>query len=483
MFSLFSMEFPKRLAVSLVTIFVSVLIGLSVIISLPLPGFTQEDGDDETQVQEQTTEPYISEINDLKTPASPAFTLLDIESASVETIKRPEALAISVASLFQDGALPKDFAIEFAPYPMFKDWIEKYLPLDDYFHPKFRSLYRNLSISIATSPLTEYDQTEETETEIGTRIAIGFRTQLLYGKEPDVVKEAERKLPTLTKEAKSTQECLASLEKLKETYDMVKVLQEVFSSEEKGVRKVVELVEKEIKEIEGDLEDTFNELEKIDLESEPLKEAEEKFFEDTEELFKDTKRTLKDQEVRLEEIQDGIEVLQQIILHHLQVEEEELEKKDKQPAGLRLELATGVVADIPDDDFNKIEFSRFGIWTTGAYRLQEIPVDAVLVLRYIRDSDGGEAENIFDFGCSIKCMLDPMVLSTEAVFRLIRSPSYKESTKRITGTFQYRLTNDLYITLTLGNNYDRNGAEGDLISQLGLSYEIGPDPKIDLNSK
>jgi len=472
MFPFLNTKNPSRFSTFLVSILAIAFAVLISITILPLAGIAQEGDEGEKTTAEQKP-PYAFDINDLKTPASPAFALLDIESASVETIKKPDALALSIASLFQDGALPKDFAVEFAPYPMFKDWVESNMPVDKYFHPKLRTLFENLSISIATSPLTEYDQIEEKDVEIGTRIAVGLRTHLLYGKETDVMNEGEMKIPALA-EAKMDFEGY-SLEEMKKKLEMVEVLSKLSIEGEKTEFDYFEGISGEIKKIEADADDTLERLSEKVPEISPFIDEKIKAYEETNKMKEDSKTVLEDYQLLLEKL-ELLEQKEQLISNQLQDEERVFEKGDKQPAGFRLELATGAVANIPDDDWNRIKFARFGLWLTGAYRLQEIPFDAVIMGRYIRDETNSNPENIFDIGFSLKLEIDRLGLSGESVTRYVRSPLVNENLHCTTFNFQYRLTDDVYATITLGKNYDRNGDGSDLISQLGLSYEIGPNP-------
>ncbi len=56
-------------------------------------------------------------FNSLRTPTSPAFTVLGVEPNSVERPNTPSSLALSLQNLSSDfKSLAKDFAVEVSPY-------------------------------------------------------------------------------------------------------------------------------------------------------------------------------------------------------------------------------------------------------------------------------------------------------------------------------------------------------------------------------
>src|SRR5262245_60975663 len=115
--------------------------------------------------------PQPPELGALRTPASPAFTLLGIEPSAVERPQTPADAAVTVLNNFRNG-LPKNFAFEASPY-----WLQSQPDLTwraDNRRTPAQSLARTTSLSIATS---------ETGTDDApvTSLAVGFRTLLLSG--------------------------------------------------------------------------------------------------------------------------------------------------------------------------------------------------------------------------------------------------------------------------------------------------------------
>ena len=133
-------------------------------------------------------------FNSLRTPTSPAFTVLGVEPNSVERPTTPSSLAFSILNLSSDfKSLAKDFALEVSPY-----WLMGAPTLtwrEDAKRSLFESIARTFTISVATA-------------EVGgtlfpaTGLSAGIRTSLVSG---TLSSEAKKNLElmeiTLTKEA------------------------------------------------------------------------------------------------------------------------------------------------------------------------------------------------------------------------------------------------------------------------------------------
>ncbi len=114
-------------------------------------------------------------IDDLRPPTAPAFVLLGAAPTQIERPTSPRSLAVSLASAVAsrgDNVLPKDYALEVAPY-----WLVSHptLTFDGYYRPSLlQSLLQSLAVSLATAPLPD--------TLLGgTAVAIGVRTLLVPG--------------------------------------------------------------------------------------------------------------------------------------------------------------------------------------------------------------------------------------------------------------------------------------------------------------
>jgi len=117
----------------------------------------------------QTETPTLSS---LRTPPSPAFTVLGIEPSAVERPTTPSDAALSLINKFRQSTVPKDYAFEASPY-----WLVGRPNLawrDDARRNVAQSIARTLSLSVATA------ETGTTASPV-TSLGFGVRTLLASG--------------------------------------------------------------------------------------------------------------------------------------------------------------------------------------------------------------------------------------------------------------------------------------------------------------
>jgi hypothetical protein len=129
--------------------------------------------------------PISADINDLRAPTAPAFTLLGVAPTSIDRPTTPQMLATSVLSaLSQGNGLPKNYALEFAPY-WFKDHPQ--LSFRDYYGATpFKMMLQNSAFSVVTQYRTEDEESGIAE---GVALGVGFRTGFSYGDRSLIVEE------------------------------------------------------------------------------------------------------------------------------------------------------------------------------------------------------------------------------------------------------------------------------------------------------
>ena len=115
----------------------------------------------------------VPQLGALRTPPSPAFTLLGIEPSAVERPATPSDVALTFVNKVQDGIVPRNFAFEASPY-----WLRSRPALTwrgDISRSVASSLARTTSVSVATA-----------ETGAGaapvSSLAVAFRTFLFSGR-------------------------------------------------------------------------------------------------------------------------------------------------------------------------------------------------------------------------------------------------------------------------------------------------------------
>jgi hypothetical protein len=321
-------------------------------------------------------------LDDLRTPASPAFVLLGIEPSSVERPGTPKAFAVNLASAFEQGnSLPEDYAIEIAPY-----WLTSHpkLTFDEYYNAGIgRSFLQTLSFSLATSGAANEGD------EAGTRTGIGLRALPLAGKPNSNLAELRSQLA----------------------------------------------------EVQDKIFDTDDEAEEEQIQKEMKKIA-------------------------------------------LQIQE-----ADRRRVGLLVELAGAITADFPEDNFDKVELDRIGLWITPNYRWlksskengaesQDL-FDLIFVIRLIHDQGNDkDSESLSDIGGRIRWQHGDFSLSAEAVQRFIAGTE-TETTYRLSANLEYRLSNNIYLNASFGKDYDQGDEGGsNLISSLSLDFGFGKTPVI-----
>lgn len=120
-------------------------------------------------------------IEDLQVPNSPAFTLMGISPTSINTPTSPESLAVSLlqSTSNSDSAIPRDIAIEFAPY-WWKSRPDR--SFSEYYGRGIKEVVAStFSVSFATS---EFDTEMGGVSVDGTRMGAGLRFNLHSGR-PD----------------------------------------------------------------------------------------------------------------------------------------------------------------------------------------------------------------------------------------------------------------------------------------------------------
>src|SRR5688572_25436434 len=110
-------------------------------------------------------------IDDLKAPPSPAFVLLGTAPTKVERPQAVRPLVLSAISAVGNDGLPRNYAVEFAPYWL----VTPEISFDQYYRPGLRALSQHLSVSVATIPLPA-------SLGPGTALGMGARTLPVPGR-------------------------------------------------------------------------------------------------------------------------------------------------------------------------------------------------------------------------------------------------------------------------------------------------------------
>lgn len=141
-------------------------------------------------------------LDELRVPISPAFTLLGVTPTEIERPSTARAFAVGLLSASEraNGELPANLAIELAPYW----WTDKpKLTFDEYYRANpGQRMAQSFAISLASSELSTYRQDENAK---GTALALGARTMILGGKKNP---ELQRAVDALVRQLDDLDACV-----------------------------------------------------------------------------------------------------------------------------------------------------------------------------------------------------------------------------------------------------------------------------------
>jgi hypothetical protein len=121
----------------------------------------------------------VSDFDKLRTPDSPAFVVLGVSPTEIQRPTTPGTLVATLGGAMSDSSLtvPKDFALEIAPYWLFS---HPDVPLQDYRSNHLMRPIRTLSLSVGTTQAarSESDTTGMMISHTDSHIGVGLRTTL-----------------------------------------------------------------------------------------------------------------------------------------------------------------------------------------------------------------------------------------------------------------------------------------------------------------
>jgi hypothetical protein len=119
------------------------------------------------------------DLDELRVPASPAFTILGVSPTAVERPTSSRAFAFSALSATEraGGSIPSNLAMEFTPYW----WYDRPdLTLERFYNASFaQRVAQSFAVSIGSSELATYRNDDSLD---GTALAVGARVNLFGGK-------------------------------------------------------------------------------------------------------------------------------------------------------------------------------------------------------------------------------------------------------------------------------------------------------------
>lgn len=166
---------------------------------------------------------------------------------------------------------------------------------------------------------------------------------------------------------------------------------------------------------------------------------------------------------------------------------EQLQANDER-VGPRLQLAAATAAFYPGNDFRAGKIGSVGLWGTLGYRLESPGVDLLALGRYLRSEEGAQ-QDVWDVGGRAVMLANRYSASLEWVARSASEAggtgpagqAALDSGNRVVGMFEYRATDDLFVSFSFGQDYPREGDDRQpLVAILGGQFNFGSKPLVTL---
>jgi hypothetical protein len=387
-------------------------------------------------------------IENLKTPDSPGFQILDVSPSSIEKPLNPKALGATLLSLANDkNAIPKNFALEFSLYWYFKDRnasVHKYLNIEDEKGRanNFSGILNKLSVSIAS---VYSDTTSGSLLAKTNYLSFGLRTNLFTYRsrdQNDKIKAAlvgfSNKFVKLIPKKVST-DSLESLLRVKKT-DIINLKKAIAEEQDETKKNLF------ISSLESNIKDSV----KLEL------------------LISAIEKQANDVILDVVKKEDSINYY--------------LKELDQLPL-IQVDGAFAYSEAFADNTTAKRRFNRSGVWINASFNLFSIDkeklndnLSAIFLGKYISDNILTDEvtglfkrQNAFDFGIKVDYTVKDFSLSFEHINRKYND-SALESTNRNVFMMQYKISDGLYLSGSYGKNF---GEVNNLFSLFGINYGFG----------
>ena len=197
---------------------------------------------------------------------------------------------------------------------------------------------------------------------------------------------------------------------------------------------------------------------------------------------------------RLTQLADSLRAVQVRILHaDTELEEDSLaaeaktiaraiQAEDGRSVGWIVEAAAAETGLFAEDDTRNSRPSRWGVWLTPSYRVEEPAIQILAVARWLRERDlGGDGYlDRCDLGGRLLWSSSDLLLSVESVHRSGKGAgSSSRRTDRTAAVVEYRVSDRMYLTGTFGTDFQSaEHGRRPLVSILGFNWGFGDAPTL-----
>jgi hypothetical protein len=359
-------------------------------------------------------------LNLLSAPLSPVYLLFGIEPAAVERPGNMTDIAISILNNTDNlSNMPKDMAIEFAPY-----WIlaGSHITYKDFASDCAGSnLLQTTTVSIAATSRSE----TLTDTQ-STSLGFGLRFSILQGK---IDQEFGGYADSLTKVYRYMDALLDDFDSVSNSrYDsdgvMINLNKRIKSAREASNYSLVD-----------SLDDTLNQ----------------RMAEIKGELDNDRNNRMPVEIRRIREIIPAIMIRR---------------------VGWKLDFAAAVVVDFPGRQVSNGKLSRWGMWFTGGYDAGQL--SALAVIRYIANTNNSDVTGFDLGGRLIYDNHQKFAISAEGIYRKLRHNFGDSDRWRLAMVTDYAVAKNMIVSFTFGRDFEGNRS-GNLLSMVNLILGFGSD--------
>jgi hypothetical protein len=374
----------------------------------------------------------------LQAPNSPAFNLLGISPSSIDKPTNLTSFAFSLQNATSNfSQLPSDFAMEFAPFLIFK---EKSKTVEDLQSIKFSEVFQQ-TFMLSIGMTNELDNAEEPKL---TKLGTGFKFSIIR---PKFDKQTHDDLDAIYKyQDKLNEERKAKVDNdpnHKYLNSKLDKLKEELLKEGTPQKRKIEIME---------------EMESLNK----LIEARE-----TELAPDDSDETV------------------------VKISEKAKQFKINRASTFFLDLAGGVVTDFTEQTFNRSELTKGGLWLTGGFENYN-SFSLLSVARYFYQPDKLLADDTgtistddlssFDAGLRLiykEPKKQKLSLSLEGIFRSVLNNDIVEPSWRTVVTTSYDVGNNQMLTFSFGKDFDNTYIkDNNLIAALNFIIGLGGDKNV-----
>ncbi|MCX6142370.1 MAG: hypothetical protein NTZ35_04045 [Ignavibacteriales bacterium] len=175
-----------------------------------------------------------------------------------------------------------------------------------------------------------------------------------------------------------------------------------------------------------------------------------------------------------------------LMLDSISAVAKQIAEEDHNRTGWIVEFAGAAIQRFPQNRFGEESLRRFGIWLTPSYTSENPKIQFLGVVRFLHDLDNVGNRDLLDAGFRFVYNSGRLSISSEYVSRssldVTVNPGVAEPAKgnfsikntyRLSANVEYKYSDDMYLSMSLGRNYQGVAGQGNLIAQVSVNFGFG----------